>query len=92
MLHYTIEVYVRDRRLKTGERLLKKVDYRDTSGTAMQDELLDLRTNYYPAPKYRLELHDTYVTRKNLLNGQEFEERYDTPYFCSPSSESYWSM
>jgi len=22
----------------------------------------------------------------------EFTERYDTPYYCSPSSETYWSM
>jgi hypothetical protein len=32
------------------------------------------------------------VTRKNLMGGREFREKYDTPYFCSPSSESYWSM
>ena len=39
-----------------------------------------------------VELFETYVTRKNLVAGKEFQERYDTPYFCSPSSESYWSM
>ena len=32
------------------------------------------------------------VTRTNLMTGQEFEEDVNTPYFCSPSSESYWSM
>ena len=37
-------------------------------------------------------LYETWVTRKNLMGGAEFQERYDTPYFCSPSSESYWSM
>ena len=26
------------------------------------------------------------------LGGKEYQERYDTPRFCSPSSESYWSM
>jgi hypothetical protein len=26
------------------------------------------------------------------VTGETFQERYDTPYFCSPSSESYWSM
>jgi hypothetical protein len=26
------------------------------------------------------------------MGGAEFKERYDTPYYCSPSSESYWSM
>ncbi len=32
------------------------------------------------------------VTRTNIMTGQEFEEDVNTPYFCSPSSESYWSM
>ena len=37
-------------------------------------------------------VYETYVTRKNLMGGREFQERYDTPYYCSPSSEYYWSM
>ena len=37
-------------------------------------------------------VYETYVTRKNFMNGVEFKERYDTPSYCSPSSESYWSM
>jgi hypothetical protein len=40
---------------------------------------------------YVVEVHETFVTRKNLVGGKEFQERYDTPYYCSPSSESYWS-
>ena len=32
------------------------------------------------------------VVRKNLMTGQEFEEDVNTPHFCSPSSESFWSM
>ena len=32
------------------------------------------------------------VTRKNLMSGQEFQEDVNTPYFCSPASETYWSM
>ena len=41
---------------------------------------------------YRYEIHETYVTKRNLMGGAEFRERYDTPHYCSPSSESYWSM
>ena len=37
-------------------------------------------------------VHETYVTRVNLMSGKEFKERYDTPIFCSPAFESYWSM
>lgn len=31
------------------------------------------------------------VERVNFMNGQKFLERRDTPYYCSPSSETYWS-
>ena len=33
----------------------------------------------------------TQVERTNIMTGQKFMEDVDTPYFCSPSSESYWS-
>ena len=32
------------------------------------------------------------VVRTNLMTGKEFTESVNTPYYCSPSSESYWSM
>jgi hypothetical protein len=32
------------------------------------------------------------VTRVNLLSGQEFQESVNTPSYCSPASEAYWSM
>lgn len=32
------------------------------------------------------------VERVNLMTGKTFLEDYDTPYYCSPSSETYWSM
>jgi hypothetical protein len=38
-----------------------------------------------------VEVFETFVTKQNLMNGREFQERYDTPYYCSPSSETYWS-
>ena len=31
------------------------------------------------------------VTRTNLMSKKRFTERADTPYYCSPSSEAYWS-
>ena len=39
-----------------------------------------------------VEVFETFVTKTNLMGGKKFQERYDTPYYCSPSSESYWSM
>ena len=32
------------------------------------------------------------VIRKNLLSGKEYSESINTPNYCSPASESYWSM
>jgi hypothetical protein len=47
------------------------------------DQLSIIATKYY-TPKM--------VTRKNLMTGQEYQEDVNTPNFCSPSSESFWSM
>jgi len=32
------------------------------------------------------------VERTNLMTGKKFQEKLNTPYYCSPSSETYWSM
>ena len=86
---YTLEVYKADRRKKSGERLVEKIDY----DTLTREEILGVVRVCYPSNKgFRTEIHETYVTRTSLVGGKEFQERYDTPYYCSPSSETYWSM
>jgi hypothetical protein len=85
----TAEIYKEDRRCKKGERLAFKKDY----AISDRQTLTHLLQTTYPSREgYRFEIHETYVTRRNLISGQEFQERYDTPYYCSPSSETYWSM
>lgn len=32
------------------------------------------------------------VVRFNMMSGRPFLEAEGTPYYCSPSSETYWSM
>ena len=86
---YTVEIYKKDRRTKSGERLVSKKDY-DTDNLSMLEHTV--KHTYRTSQGYRYEIHETWVTRKNLMGGGEFKERYDTPYYCSPSSESYWSM
>jgi hypothetical protein len=83
---YTVEVYKQDRRTKSGERLVHKADY-DTDNISQ----LKHSVRHTWRKGYRYEIHQTFVTRKNMMNGQEFQERYDTPYYCSPRSETYWS-
>jgi hypothetical protein len=84
---YTVEIYKTDRRTKAGERLVLKKDYDTDNRSTLEKSVRD-----HLAPNERYEIHETYVTRKSLMGGQEFQERYDTPYYCSPSSETYWSM
>ena len=91
-MNYTLEVYVQDRRTIVGEKLKGKYEYKDVTEQWIREEIRDLKHRLYPSPKYRIELKETYVTRKNMMSGVEFQERYDTPNFCSPASESYWSM
>jgi len=86
---YTVEIYKKDKRTKAGERLVLKQDY-DTENRSMLEHTV--KHTWRASQGFRYEIHETYVTRKNMMNGVEFQERYDTPYYCSPSSESYWSM
>jgi hypothetical protein len=89
---FTIEIYKKDARKKTGERLVGKYDYDRKDREAMLRETNELYELYHPKMGYRFEIHETYVKRNNLMGGAEYQERYDTPRFCSPSSEAYWSM
>jgi hypothetical protein len=86
---YTVEIYKTDRRSKAGERLVQKQDY-DTDNLSMLEHTVK---HTWPASQgYRYEIHVTMVTRTNMMGGAEYQERYDTPRYCSPSSEAYWSM
>ena len=84
---YTVEIYKMDRRYHKGERLIQKVDVKAESKEKLMQEYRKVTKN----DKFRIEIFETWVTKKNLMSGAEFQERYDTPYYCSPSSESYWS-
>jgi hypothetical protein len=86
---YTVEIYKADKRKKSGERQVLKQDY-DTDNLSMLEHTV--KHTWLKRDGYRYEIHETFVTRKNLMGGAEFKERYDTPYYCSPSSETYWSM
>jgi hypothetical protein len=84
---YTLEVFKADRRIKGGYRLVEKSDFepvtRDYIETVAERKM---------QLGFVVKIFETFVTKKNLMGGKEFTERYDTPYFCSPASESYWSM
>ena len=84
---YTVEIYKKDARTKSGERLVLKQDYDTDNRSTLEKSVRD-----HLAANERYEIHETYVTKTNMMSGKPFQERYDTPYYCSPSSETYWSM
>lgn len=86
---YTVIVYKKDKRTKKGER---RVLYKDHTNVNKEMTEHTYKTTYLVRDGFRVEVHETYVTRKNLMSGKDIKERFDTPYYCSPSSETYWSQ
>jgi hypothetical protein len=87
LTEYTLEIYKADKRTKEGRRLVAKEDF-----APVTKDYIDAVVAKKCKLGFAVELFETYVTETNLMDGKEFQERYDTPYFCSPSSERYWSM
>jgi hypothetical protein len=86
---YTVEIYKKDARTKKGERMVSKTDY-DSDNLSMLEHTV--KHTWRASQGYRYEIHVTMVEKTNMMGGGKFLERYDTPHFCSPASESYWSM
>ena len=86
---YTVIVYKKDARTKSGERQAHYSDY-ETDNLSMLEHTV--KHTWRASQGYRYEIHETYVKRTNLMGGAEYTERFDTPRYCSPSSEAYWSM
>lgn len=84
-MDYTVKMYKLDKRCKEGRKLVYMNDYENV-------DLAQMERMYPHRTGYEVEFHETYVTRINMMSGKEYKERFDTPYYCSPSSESYWSM
>ena len=87
LIEYTLEIYKADKRTKEGRRLVAKQDFAPST-----KDYIETVAEAKRKLGFVVYVYETYVTRKNYMGGKEFKERYDTPYFCSPSSESFWSM
>lgn len=84
---YTLEIYKADKRTKEGRRLYAKQEFAPTT-EAYINAVADGKRKL----GFIVEVFETWVEKKNMMSGKVFLEKYDTPYYCSPSSESYWSM
>ena len=87
LTEYTLELYKADRRTKEGRRLVAKEDFAPCTRAYIK-AVIDAKTKL----GFIVEASETWVTKRNMMSGQTYRERYDTPYYCSPSSETYWSM
>ena len=85
---YTVIVYKTDKRTKQGERQILKQDHVNVHKDTL-DHLY--RTTWLAKDGYRFEIHETYRDVRNIMTGMPVKERFDTPYSCSVSSETYWS-
>ena len=84
---YTLEIYKTDKRTKEGVRLIEKRDF-----APVTKNYINSVANQWNELGFIVNVFETYVTKTNMMGGKEFTERYDTPHYCSPASESYWSM
>jgi hypothetical protein len=84
---YTLEIYKADKRTKEGVRLVEKRDF-----APVTKDYINSVVNQWNELGFIVNVFETYVTKTNMMGGKEFTERYDTPHYCSPASESYWSM
>jgi hypothetical protein len=87
MTEYTLEIYKVDRRTREGRRLCAVQDFAEST-----KDYIEAVAEGKRRLGFIVEVFETWVTRKNLMGGRDYRERYDTPHFCSPSSEAYWSM
>lgn len=55
-------------------------------GICNKDEVAIAEGNYYSANI------EAKVKQINMMSGKEYYESVNTPSYCSPSSETYWSM
>jgi hypothetical protein len=87
LTEYTLEIYKSDKRTKEGRRLIAKQEF-----APVTKDYIEIVAEQKRKLGLSVEVFETWITKKNMLSGKEFKEKYDTPYYCSPASESYWSM
>jgi hypothetical protein len=95
LTEYTFEIYKKDNRIKRDERYgrnkkgLRFVEVKDFAPVTR--DYIETLADDYRKEGVVVHVYETFVSRKNMMSGKEYLERYDTPYYCSPSSETFWS-
>lgn len=82
---YTVKVYKKDARKKTGERLVSDVDYMDKTIQEMEAIASQLVGD-------RIVVDTKYEMVRNAMSGTMVKQAKGTPRCCDVSSELYWTM
>lgn len=85
---WTIQRFKDDLRTKKGYRLVSQFDI-----TLNENDNPDTLYSQFEEKSTWMKLQKTYIEREHYFDrNNKFLERFDRPHYCSPSSESYWSM
>ena len=88
---WTVFIYKKDLRTKTGERSFSTTVWQDRTQDQMDLKVAGL-LRQYPKSHFRIDYFPQYKTVKNLLSGEDVVIAYNTPRCCDPSTELYHSM
>jgi hypothetical protein len=58
--------------------------------TRLNNQAGEVKFAYATSAEYYASI-EQFVERKNLMTGLPFKESVNTPWACSPASETYWS-
>lgn len=83
---YTLYTYKKDKRTKSGERLVatKVVHLTEDQVEAIREWASGIESTL------RFEYVPSMMTVKSLMTGQEVQIASDTPWCCNPASETFW--
>lgn len=86
-----VETFKADRRVRTsfngnlpGWRLVDTMIVDEAKAKRLVASSTDKSVKY--------KLHSAYELKRNLMTGKKYWEATDTPFYCSPASEAYWTM
>jgi len=64
-----------------------------TRASTFMDDPVNFKRRYAIAERDHFHKNiEKQITRCNLISGKEYQEPINTPSYCSPAFESYWSM
>jgi hypothetical protein len=86
LVEYTLELYKSDKRVKGGKRLVVKQDFAPVTRAYIK-AVIESKNKL----GFIVEPHETLVTNRNRITGKTYQELYHTPYYCSPSRETFLS-